>query len=293
MIQTPEGVRIAVTGYRLPPGGHGLHVHAVGLCEPPDFTSAGAHFNPGNKQHGTQNPAGAHAGDLPNLVVAASGEGGIDVTTKAFTLAGGTISLFGDKGTSLVVHANPDDRRRIPPAIAAAASPAESSRSNAPPPRGSQRARSLRPGPLVVSEVGSPPADGHPVRTPTYRVDKLSTRCLVSAAPHPRGARRGGEMAKRLLVTSAGTGPSNNLIRSLRAGHPSVVVIGAGATVPPAELHRRSPIPGAAAGPVGPRRGASRGRRRSTWSSATDADTIALSRMRAGSRATSSCHGPS
>jgi hypothetical protein len=34
-------------------------------------------------------------------------------------------------------------------------------------------------------------------------------------------------MAKRLLVTSAGTGPSNNLIRSLRAGHPSVVVIGA------------------------------------------------------------------
>ena len=93
MIQTPEGVRIAVTGYRLPPGGHGLHVHAVGLCEPPDFTSAGAHFNPGNKQHGTQNPAGAHAGDLPNLVVAASGEGGIDVTTKAFTLAGGPIAV--------------------------------------------------------------------------------------------------------------------------------------------------------------------------------------------------------
>ena len=33
-------------------------------------------------------------------------------------------------------------------------------------------------------------------------------------------------MAKRLLVTSAGTGPSNNLIRSLRAGHPSVTIIG-------------------------------------------------------------------
>src|SRR6266850_1447074 len=71
-IETPEGVRLAVTGYRLPPGGHGLHIHAVGLCEPPEFTSAGAHFNPGNKQHGRSNPAGAHAGDLPNLVVAAS-----------------------------------------------------------------------------------------------------------------------------------------------------------------------------------------------------------------------------
>jgi carbamoyl-phosphate synthase large subunit len=33
-------------------------------------------------------------------------------------------------------------------------------------------------------------------------------------------------MTKRLLVTSAGTGPSNNLIRSLRAGDPSVVIIG-------------------------------------------------------------------
>ncbi len=114
MIQTPEGVRIAVTGYRLPPGGHGLHVHAVGLCEPPDFTSAGAHFNPGNKQHGQQNPAGPHAGDLPNLAIAASGEGGIDVTTKAFTLTGGNTSLLGDKGTALVIHANPDDEKTDP-----------------------------------------------------------------------------------------------------------------------------------------------------------------------------------
>jgi Cu-Zn family superoxide dismutase len=114
LIQTPEGVRIAVTGYRMPPGTHGLHVHAVGLCEPPEFTSAGPHFNPGSKQHGRLNPAGAHAGDLPNLMVAASGEGGIDVTTKAFTLAGGTISLFGEKGTALVVHANADDEKTDP-----------------------------------------------------------------------------------------------------------------------------------------------------------------------------------
>lgn len=114
LIETPEGVRIAVTGYRLPPGGHGLHVHAVGLCEPPEFRSAGAHFDPDGKQHGRLNPAGPHAGDLPNLMVAASGEGGIDVTTKAFTLSPGKKSLLGDKPTSLVVHANSDDEKTDP-----------------------------------------------------------------------------------------------------------------------------------------------------------------------------------
>jgi Cu-Zn family superoxide dismutase len=113
-IQTPEGVRIALTGYRLPPGSHGVHIHAVGRCEPPEFTTAGAHFNPGNKQHGQANPAGPHAGDLPNLVVGASGEGGLDITTKAITLTPGPNSVVGDKTTSLVVHANADDGKTDP-----------------------------------------------------------------------------------------------------------------------------------------------------------------------------------
>jgi Cu-Zn family superoxide dismutase len=114
LIETPEGVRVAVTGYRLPPGGHGLHVHAVGRCDPPEFTTAGAHFNPTNKQHGRMNPAGPHAGDLPNLDVKASGEAGLDITTKAFTLSPGPNSLLGDKGSSIVVHANPDDDKTDP-----------------------------------------------------------------------------------------------------------------------------------------------------------------------------------
>jgi Cu-Zn family superoxide dismutase len=114
LIETPEGVRVAVTGFRLPPGSHGLHVHAVGRCDPPDFTSAGGHFNPRGKQHGRLNPAGAHAGDLPNLVVAASGQAGIDISTKAFTLAPGPTSLLGEKGTAIVLHANPDDEKTDP-----------------------------------------------------------------------------------------------------------------------------------------------------------------------------------
>ena len=53
-------------------------------------------------------------GDLPNLVIAASGEGGIDVTTKAFTLSRSPVTLLGDKGTSLVIHANADDEKTDP-----------------------------------------------------------------------------------------------------------------------------------------------------------------------------------
>lgn len=114
LIEMGEGVRIAVTGYRLPPGTHGFHIHTVGSCQAPSFDSAGAHFNPGAKKHGRLNPDGAHAGDLPNLVVAASGEGGLDVTTKAVTLGPGPTSLLRPGGTSLVVHASADDEKTDP-----------------------------------------------------------------------------------------------------------------------------------------------------------------------------------
>jgi Cu-Zn family superoxide dismutase len=114
LIQQPDGVRIALTGYRLPPGVHGLHIHAVGVCQPPEFTSAGAHFNPTGKKHGLQNPEGPHAGDLPNLEVKANGEGGIDTVSKLVTLGPGSSSLFGENGSTIVIHAGPDDMKTDP-----------------------------------------------------------------------------------------------------------------------------------------------------------------------------------
>ncbi len=78
----PDGVRIEVSATGLPPGPKGIHIHAVGKCEPPEFTSAGNHFNPTDKKHGRLNPEGAHAGDLPNLDVTSAGTARLDATTK-------------------------------------------------------------------------------------------------------------------------------------------------------------------------------------------------------------------
>ncbi len=112
--QQAGSVRIAVQVQGLPPGQHGIHIHAVGRCDPPDFMTAGGHFNPASRQHGLQNPAGPHAGDLSNLTVAANGNGSFSVTNAMVTLGTGPTSLFGPDGTSLVIHADMDDDRTDP-----------------------------------------------------------------------------------------------------------------------------------------------------------------------------------
>ncbi|WP_293881411.1 superoxide dismutase family protein [Sphingomonas sp.] len=101
--------RVTVNGVALPPGDHGLHIHAVGSCEGPAFASAGAHWNPDMKMHGRDNPMGAHRGDLPNLQVHTDGTG-----TVSFDLPGGIATLMDADGASIVVHAAPDDFRTDP-----------------------------------------------------------------------------------------------------------------------------------------------------------------------------------
>ena len=109
-----DGVKIQVEVASLPPGKHGIHVHAVGKCDAPLFKAAGGHFNPALKQHGLQNPEGAHAGDLPNLVVGKDGKAKATFTAKGATLGEGKGSLFGTDGTAIVVHADPDDEKTGP-----------------------------------------------------------------------------------------------------------------------------------------------------------------------------------
>ena len=106
----PDCVRIAVTLMGLPSGEHAFHVHAVGKCEAPGFTSAGPHFNPGNKKHGKLNQEGHHAGDMDNFSTPANGNLTLTVVNKDITLdKGKPNSVFQAAGTALVVHANKDD----------------------------------------------------------------------------------------------------------------------------------------------------------------------------------------
>jgi len=107
-------VRIVVQASGLTPGHHGVHVHAVGRCEPPGFQSAGDHFNPLGKKHGLENADGAHGGDLPNLEADANGRTEYAAVTDRLTLAPGRISVFDNDGSAIVVHAGPDDQRTDP-----------------------------------------------------------------------------------------------------------------------------------------------------------------------------------
>jgi Cu-Zn family superoxide dismutase len=108
-----DQVSVTIAAAGLSQGVHGAHLHMVGSCEAPNFDSAGGHLNPDSRQHGTDNPAGAHLGDLPNITVGSSGAG-----TVTATLSGSRDSvlarLFDADGTAIVVHASADDYRTDP-----------------------------------------------------------------------------------------------------------------------------------------------------------------------------------
>lgn len=108
-------VHVQIRAQGLTPGAHGVHFHAIGTCTAPSFTSAGGHFNPDTtKHHGLNNPAGPHAGDLPNMVVDAAGNADYTAVTSTVSLTPGMRSLFDADGTALVIHATMDDNMTDP-----------------------------------------------------------------------------------------------------------------------------------------------------------------------------------
>ena len=111
--QDGKGLKLIVAAKGLPAGVHGIHLHAVGQCDGPAFITAGAHLNPHGRQHGFDNPAGSHLGDLPNLTAAADGNAGF--TTPLHGSREELLqALFDADGTALVVHATADDNRTDP-----------------------------------------------------------------------------------------------------------------------------------------------------------------------------------
>jgi Cu-Zn family superoxide dismutase len=109
------GLQVSVEVDGLPPGFHGFHVHAVGVCEPDsanpadpamtgDFLSAGGHIGAGAADHGE------HAGDLPVLYVDRSGAGSLTTVTDALTRD----DLTDDDGSAVMVHAGRDNYANVP-----------------------------------------------------------------------------------------------------------------------------------------------------------------------------------
>lgn len=109
-----HGLKLTVNGLNLPMGAHGTHIHMVGRCDAPDFASAGSHWNPGGAQHGRENPQGAHAGDLPNLLIGTDGSGSFSIDIHGAKLTGDAGAMLDADGAALVIHANPDDLKTDP-----------------------------------------------------------------------------------------------------------------------------------------------------------------------------------
>ncbi|QQS01909.1 MAG: superoxide dismutase family protein [Austwickia sp.] len=121
-----HGLTVQVSATGMPAGFHGLHLHAVGKCEPKsadpanpgttgDFLSAGGHLAGGGAAHPE------HAGDLPVLFVLKDGSGSLTAATDRLTEA----QLGQEAGVSLIVHAGPDNYGNIPTRYAAGGADAE------------------------------------------------------------------------------------------------------------------------------------------------------------------------
>lgn len=103
------GVLVKAHVEGLTPGWHGFHIHGTGVCTPPDFKSAGGHFNPAGKHHGLKSPDGKHAGDLPNVYVGEDGILEVQVLASDVILKDGDNSLLDADNSAIVIHSGADD----------------------------------------------------------------------------------------------------------------------------------------------------------------------------------------
>lgn len=114
LMQEKGGIQVTVEASGLPAGVHAVHIHTTGTCTGPDFTSAGGHWNPETKQHGKDNPAGMHKGDMPNMTVGADGKGSLHYLIPHAMMKGGKAPLFDADGAAVVIHATADDYKTDP-----------------------------------------------------------------------------------------------------------------------------------------------------------------------------------
>ena len=108
LTDTPEGLKISLDVKNIPAGKHGFHIHENGACAD-EGKAAGGHYNPEGAPHGLLEKDGlthAHAGDLGNIEVDASGSGQFEKLAKGLTLAGGKYNVA---GKAFIIHEKEDD----------------------------------------------------------------------------------------------------------------------------------------------------------------------------------------
>lgn len=113
---TPKGDQILIDARikGLIPGAHGFHIHEKGDCSAPDAMSAGGHFNPGGKPHGSHNGIDRHAGDLGNLIADANGNATLKIAIPMTDMSMEKGAANSIAGRGLIVHADPDDYKTQP-----------------------------------------------------------------------------------------------------------------------------------------------------------------------------------
>ncbi len=98
-----------LTGLK-PKSSHGIHIHEFGDCSSDDAKSAGSHFDPLLKKHGSPHSNQKHAGDLGNIKSDKNGEAKGTKSFRGLSLTG-TNAIY---NLSVVVHAAPDDFKTQP-----------------------------------------------------------------------------------------------------------------------------------------------------------------------------------
>ena len=84
---------------------HGFHIHTIGNCTAPAFTSAGGHWNvDASATHGH------HTGDLPSLLVSPEGYASAEFDTHRFSVS----QLFDANGSAVVLHVGRDNFGNVP-----------------------------------------------------------------------------------------------------------------------------------------------------------------------------------
>lgn len=114
--------QVTVTVKNISPGVHAMHFHETGLCEGPDFKSAGGHYNPEQMDHGMEMPNGPHAGDMMNITVGADSTASFSVVNKRVSIDGqnNLPALLDEDGSALILHEKADDYTSQPSGAAGA-----------------------------------------------------------------------------------------------------------------------------------------------------------------------------